>query len=444
MTAIKVSDHFTLGRLLRFCAPTAAMMIFTSIYGVVDGLFVSNFVGKESFSALNLIYPLLMMLGALGFMFGTGGTALVAKTMGEGDAPRARGLFSLIIYVTLGVGIACGIVCLLIVRPVGIAFGAQGSLLEECVVYGSILSFSLPFFMLQQAFQSFLAAAGKPKVGLCVVVCAGVANIVLDAVFIVGLGWGIAGAAAATAASEFLGGGIPLIYFACRNKSTLRLGRPVMDARALGRACVNGSSELVSNISMSLVSMLYNWQLMAYVGPDGVAVYGVIQYAAWVFASLFMGYAVGASPLISYNYGAKNTPELRGLFKKSLLVMGVGGIVVMVAMEVLARPLSGIFVGYDAQLLEMTVSALREYSLAFVFVGMSVFGSAFFTALNNGLVSALISFLRTLVFECAAVLLLPLAFGTDGIWFAIVVAEAASFMLTTGFLVGLRKQYGYA
>ena len=420
------------------------MMIFTSIYGVVDGLFVSNFVGKESFAALNLIYPLLMMLGALGFMFGTGGTALVAKTMGEGDDKRARGLFSLVIYVTLGVGIVCGVTCLVIVRPVGIAFGATGSLLEECVVYGGILSFSLPFLMLQEAFQSFLTAAGKPKVGLAIIVAAGITNIALDALFIVGFGWGLAGAAAATAASEFVGGGVPLIYFACKNKSSLRLGRPVADLRALGRVCANGSSELVSNISMSLVSMLYNYQLMAYIGPDGVAVYGIIQYAAWIFVSLFMGFAVGVSPIVSYNYGAKNSAELKGVFRKSLGVMAVGGVVITVLTQLLARPLAALFVGYDAALTDMTVAALGEYSLAFIFVGISVFGSSFFTALNNGLVSALIAFLRTLVFECGAVLLLPLVLGTDGIWLSIVVAEIASVILTTGFLVGLRKRYGYA
>ena len=442
--AINISDHFTLGRLLRFTAPTAAMMIFTSIYGVVDGLFVSNFVGKESFAALNLIYPLLMMLGALGFMFGTGGTALVAKTMGEGDDKRARGLFSLVIYVTLGVGIACGVACLVIVRPVGIAFGATGTLLEECVVYGGILAFSLPFLMLQEAFQSFLTAAGKPKVGLAIIVAAGVTNIALDALFIVGFGWGLAGAAAATAASEFVGGGIPLIYFACKNESSLRLGRPVADLRALGRVCANGSSELVSNISMSLVSMLYNYQLMAYIGADGVAVYGIIQYAAWIFVSLFMGFAVGVSPIVSYNYGAKNSAELKGLFRKSLGVMATGGVLITVFTQLLAHPLAALFVGYDAALTDMTVGALREYSLAFIFVGVSVFGSSFFTALNNGLVSALIAFLRTLVFECGAVLLLPLVLGTDGIWLAIVVAEIASVVLTSCFLVGLRKQYGYA
>ena len=419
---IKISDHFTLGRLFRYTAPTCVMMVFTSIYGVVDGLFVSNFVGKEPFAALNLIYPMFMMLGSLGFMFGAGGTALVAKTMGEGDDERARGLFSFVVYVTLGVGVACGAIALAIVRPVGAAFGATGSLLEECVVYGSIISLSLPFFMLQQLFQSFLNAAGKPKVGLAVMVLAGVANIV----------------------SEVLGGGVPLLYFARKNSSTLCLCRPLVDMRALGRMCVNGSSELVSNISMSLVSMLYNFQLMIFIGPDGVAVYGIIQYIAWIAISLLMGFATGVSPIVSYHFGAKNTSELKGLFRKYLAVMAAGGVAICAIVHLLARPCAAIFVGYDAALCDMTVVALSEYSLAFVFVGVSIFGSAFFTALNNGLVSAIISFLRTLVFESAAVLLLPIVLGADGIWYSIVVAEVASVVLTTGFLVALRKWYGYA
>lgn len=441
--AIQISDHFTLGRLARFTAPTCAMMLFTSIYGVIDGLFVSNFVGKESFAALNLVYPLFMMLGALGYMFGTGGTALVAKTMGEGDDKRARGLFSLIVYATLIVGIACGVVVFVAVGSVAGALGAEGSLLEECVVYGSILAFSLPFFMLQETFQSLLTAAGKPKVGLCVMVVAGVANIALDALFIIVFQWGLAGAALATAISEVLGGAIPFLYFARPNSSTLRLGRPLIDVRALGRVCMNGSSELVSNLSMSLVSMVYNFQLMAYIGPDGVAIYGVIQYVAWIAVSLLMGFTVGSSPIISYHYGAKNSSELKGLFRTCLGVMVAGGVLITVLTHLFAHPLAAVFVGYDSALCEMTVAALGEYSLAFIFVGVSIFGSAFFTALNNGLVSALISFLRTLVFECAAVMFLPAVIGVDGIWLSIVVAEIASMFLTGGFLVGLRKHYGY-
>ena len=441
---IQISDHFTLGRLLRYTAPTALMMVFTSIYGIVDGLFVSNFVGVDSFAALNLVYPFVMMLSALGFMMGTGGTALVAKTLGEGDKQRANGLFSLFVLVTFAVGIVCGIVVFTCVRPVAQLMGASGFLLEEGVAYGSVLAFSLPFLMLQTSFQSYLSAAGKPKVGLAVEVVAGVANIVLDAVLIVGLGWGITGAAVATAASEILGGALPLLFFFGKRADTLRLVRPLVDFRALGRACLNGSSELVSNISMSLVSMLYNYQLMAFLGSDGVAAYGVIQYLMWIFASLFMGYSVGASPLVSYNHGAKNHTELSGLLKKSLGVIAVAGVVLTALALLLGRPAAMLFVGYDQGVTDLTAHALSIYSYVFLLMGFSVFGSAFFTALNNGLVSALISFLRTLVFECGAIMILPMFFGEMGIWSSIIVAECMSVAITAVFLVALREHYHYA
>ncbi len=441
---IKISDHFTLGRLLRFTAPTALMMVCTSVYGIVDGLFVSNCVGLESFAALNLIYPFIMMLSAIGFMMGTGGTALVSKTLGEGDKQRADGLFSMLILVTFIAGVLCGAIVFLFVRPVGALMGATGSLLEEAVVYGSILAFSLPFLMLQTSFQSYLSAAGKPKAGLAVEIVAGVANIVLDALLIIGFGWGLAGAAIATAVSEVIGGALPLVFFIGKRAGNIKFTRPIMDIRALGKACINGSSELVSNISMSLVSMLYNYQLMIFLGADGVAAYGVIQYIMWIFSSLFMGYSVGASPLISYQHGAQNHVELSNLFKKSLSIIAVMGVVLTVVALLVGRPAAMLFVGYDEGVIDLTENAMSVYSYVFLLMGFSVFGSAFFTALNNGLVSALISFLRTLVFECGAIMVLPTFFGEMGIWSAILVAECMSVALTTCFLIALRKHYGYA
>lgn len=442
--AIQISDHFTYGRLLRFTAPTAVMMVFTSIYGVIDGLFVSNFAGKEAFSALNLIFPYLQLLGAVGLMFGTGGTALVAKTLGEGDPKRANGLFSLIVYAVVAVGLAGVAVGLATVRPVGRLMGAEGALLDQAVLYGAILAAGLPALMLQQAFQSFLTAAGKPKLGLAVIVGAGVANIALDALFIVVFGWGLVGAAIATVASEAVGGVVPLVYFARPNASTLRLGRPLVDLRALGKACANGASELVSNIAMSLVGMLYNYQLMRFIGADGVAAYGVIQYVVWIFLSLEMGFCMGASPLVSYQYGARNRAELANLFRKCLRVVLVANVALTVLAQLAARPVAMLFVGYDADVSQLTVDALSVYSFVFLLSGFSIFGSSFFTALNNGLVSAIISFVRTLVFETLAVLVLPVFFGEMGIWCSILVAEAASAAMTAAFLVKLRKDYGYA
>ena len=440
---IQLSDHFTYGRLLRFTIPTMVMMVFTSIYGVIDGLFVSNFVGKEAFSALNLIYPLIMMLGALGFMFGTGGAALVAKTLGEKNRKRANGLFSFIICATVVAGGLSLVVVLLAVRPVGQLLGADGSLLDQAVLYGGILAFSLPFLMLQESFQSFLAAAGKPKVGLAVIVGAGIANIILDALFIVLFGWGLAGAALATAVSEVIGGVVPLVYFLRKNQSMLRLEKPLVDFRALGKACANGSSELVSNISMSLVAMLYNYQLMQFFGADGVAAYGVIQYLMWIFISLFLGFSVGSSPLIAYQFGAGNKVELSNLFRKCFVSVATMNIFLTVLALLIARPIALLFVGYDSGVTELTTHALSIYSFVFLVAGFNVFGSAFFTALNNGLVSALISFIRTLVFEVAAILILPAFFGEMGIWSSIIVAEGASVLMTMMFLFALRNRYGY-
>ena len=441
---IKISDHFTYAKLIRYTAPTAMMTVFTSIYGVVDGLFVSNFVGKEEFAALNLIYPLILLMGALGFMFGTGGTALVAKTMGEGNQKRANGLFSMLVCVTFAVGLVCCAVVLLGVRPVGAFMGATDTLLDSAVLYGSICALSLPFYMLQESFQSYLAAAGKPKVGLAVIVLAGVTNIVLDAVFILVFGWGLAGAAIATAASEVVGGLTPVIFFVGKRADTIRLCKPIFDLRALGKACANGSSELVANISMSLVSMLYNIQLMSYLGADGVAAYGVIQYLMWIFASLFMGFGIGSAPLISYQFGAENTEELSNLFKKCFSIIAVLGVVLTVLAFLIARPIAMLFVGYDEGVTELTTHALSIYSWVFLLCGFSLFGSAFFTALNNGVVSAVISFLRTLVFEVGAILILPTFFGEMGIWSAILVAEVMSFLITASFVIALRKTYGYA
>ena len=440
---IRLSDHFTCRKLLRFTLPSIVMMIFTSIYGVVDGFFVSNFVGKTPFAAINLIMPFLMAFGALGFMLDTGGSALVAKTMGEGDRERANALFSLMILVTLALGAAVAAVGMPLLRPAARMLGAQGAMLEDCVRYGGILLPATAAFMLQNVFQSFFITAERPKLGLLVTVAAGVTNMVLDALFIAGFGWGLTGAAVATALSQLVGGVIPLAYFLMPNKSALRLTRPAWDLRALGRACFNGSSELMTNLSLSLVNMLYNFQLIRLAGEDGVAAYGVIMYVNFIFLSVFIGYSIGSAPVISYHYGAGDRGELRGLFRRSLGIIASLSAVMTVLAEALALPLSRIFVGYDAALLEMTKRGFMIYSVSFLFAGGGIFGSAFFTALNNGAVSALISFSRALVFQVAAVLILPGLMGLDGVWLAVAVAEACSLTVTAACFVRGRKNYGY-
>lgn len=440
---IQLSDHFTYRKLLRFTLPSIAMMIFTSIYGVVDGYFVSNFVGKAEFTALNLIWPFVMILGTVGFMFGAGGSALVSKNMGEGQQEKANRRFSLFVYTTIFAGIALALLGIAVIRPVSVLLGAEGEIIEHCVTYGRILLIGLPFFMLQQEFQSFFVTAEKPQLGFVVTVLSGVTNMALDALFVAGFRWGLAGAAGATILSQAVGGIVPIFYFLRPNRSRLRLTKTRFDGRALLRACANGSSELMSNIAMSLVSMLYNLQLLAYAGEDGVAAYGVLMYVNFIFLSAFIGYAIGTAPIIGFHYGAGNRAELKSLLRKSLFLIGVCSVCMLGAAEALAKPLSLLFVGYDEALLGLTLRAFRLFSFSFLFAGVAIYGSSFFTALNNGLVSALISFLRTLVFQVAAVLLLPIWLGIDGVWFSVVAAECMAFLVTFLFLAARRKRYGY-
>ncbi|MDO5540909.1 MAG: MATE family efflux transporter [Eubacteriales bacterium] len=443
MKNIQLSDHFDHKKLLRYTFPSIIMMIFTSIYSVVDGFFVSNFVGKTPFAAVNFIMPFLMILGSVGFMFGTGGGALIAKTMGEGRPDRAKQLFSLFIYVTLVCGVIIAILGVLFIRPIAALLGAEGLMLDNCVTYGRIILITLPAFMLQYEFQSFFATAEKPQLGLYFTIAAGITNMVLDALFVAIFKWGLIGAAAATAFSQAVGGITPLIYFFRPNTSLLRLTKTKYDRKALLKACTNGSSELMSNISMSIVSMLYNVQLMKYAGEDGIAAYGVLMYVNMIFLAAFIGYSVGTAPVISYHYGAGNHMELKSLLRKSLVIIGTFSLIMLGLAEGLARPLAMIFVGYDHALMNLTLRGFMIYSFSFLFSGIAIYGSSFFTALNNGLISALISFLRTLLFQVTAVLIFPLFWGIDGIWISIVAAELMAAIVTVLFLIGKRATYKY-
>ena len=440
---IQLSDHFTYKRLLRFTLPSIVMMVFTSTYGMVDGYFVSNFVGKTPFAAVNFIYPFIGMLSGVGFMFGTGGSALVAKTLGEGDHEKANRFFSLFIYVTFGIGTVIAILGMAVMRPVAVFMGAEGELLENCVVYGRIIAAVQPAFMLQMAFQSFMITAEKPNLGLAVTVGSGVTNMVLDFLLVGVLRGGLVAAAAATSASQVVGGLFPVFYFLRPNSSLLHLGKTRWDGMALLRGCTNGFSELLTNISMSLVSAIYNVQLIRYAGENGVAAYGVLMYVSFIFVAIFIGYSVGTAPVIGFHYGAQNHDELKSLLKKSTVLISVTSVAMLVFGQLLARPLSQIFVGYDSDLMALTLRGFFIFAFSFLFSGGCIFGSSFFTALNDGLTSAAISFLRTVVFQIAAVLLLPLIFGIDGVWFSLVVAEAAALVIAVGFILLKRKKYQY-
>lgn len=441
---IQLSEHFTVSKLLKFVAPSIIMMIFTSIYGVVDGFFVSNFVGKTQFAAVNLIMPFIMAVVTIGFMLGTGGSALVAKTLGEGDESKAKKYFSMIVYTALIGGAILSVISFFLVRPIAVLFGAEGELLEYSVLYAHILVFSLPMFMLQNVFQVFFVTAEKPHLGLYVIISAGVTNMILDFLFIAVFHFGLAGAAVATAIGETVGGLVPMIYFARPNSSRLKLVRTKPEWKALGQTCFNGLSELMTNLSASVVNMLYNFQLMKFAGQDGIAAYGVIMYVNFIFIAIFIGFSIGSSPIIGYHYGAENNDELKSLLKKSLMIIATISLALTVFAELLSSPLAKIFVSYDENLFAMTRDGYRLYTLSYLICGFNIWGSAFFTALNNGFMSATISFLRILVFQIICLLLLPAIFDVNGIWISIVVAEFLAVSVTATLIIKNREKYQYA
>ncbi len=443
-TQIKLSDHFGYKRLIRYTLPSIAMLIFTSIYGVVDGIFVSSFTGKTEFAAVNFIYPFLMVLGAVGFMIGSGGSALIAKTLGEGNKEKANRLFSMLVSVTVVIGVTFALIAFFIIEPIAYALGARGEMLSWCVIYGRVLLIGLPAQMLQFEFQSFFVTAEKPKLGLLVTLGAGFTNIIFDALFVVVFPFGVVGAGVATVLSQYVGGVLPIIYFLSKkNKSLLSLGKFNFMGKELLKTCTNGSSEFLSNISMSLVSMIYNAQLMAFLGEDGVAAYGVLMYVSFIFIGCFIGYSVGTAPIIGFHFGAQNKAELKNLLKKSLIIFCVGALVMFGISEALAYPLAFMFCWYDSGLLALTEHAFRVFSVSFLFAGFPIFASSFFTALNNGVVSALISFMRTLVFQISAVFLLPLIMGVEGIWWSLIVSEVLATIVSAIFVVSNKKKYGY-
>ena len=419
------------------------MMIFTSIYGVVDGFFVSNFVGETPFKAVNFIYPFIMILGSFGFMFGTGGSALIGKTLGEGDRERASRIFSLLIYFSLALAVLISVIGIIVIRPVSLLLGADETLIGHCVSYGTIILFALPFYVLQMEFQSFFVVAEKPQLGLYSTLAAGFTNMILDALLIAVLELGVIGAAVATAISQFIGGIIPVIYFSIKRTALIKITKTRFDGKSIAKTVINGSSEFMSNVSMSLVGMLYNFMLLKYAGNDGVAAYGVIMYVSFIFCSVFIGYSVGTAPVVSYHFGAANKDELRSIRKKSILIIGITSLVMTASSILLSSPFSKLYVGYDIDLYNLTRGGFFIFSFAFLFMGFAIWSSGFFTALNDGLTSALISFLRTVVFQVAAVLLLPLILDVDGIWWSIVAAEAMAVVTASIFLILKRKRYNY-
>ena len=442
---IQLSEHFTYKKIFRFALPSIVMMVFTSIYGVVDGTFVSNFVGKTPFAAVNLVWPFLMILGAFGFMIGTGGSALVAKTLGENKKEDANRYFTMLITLVVILGVLLTIIGLIVLRPLSSALGASGQMLEDCVTYGRTLMIFNTAFMLQSVFQSLFITAEKPRLGLIMTVAAGLTNMVLDALFIAVFKWGLVGAALASGLSQCIGGILPLIYFlSSKNDTPLKFVKTKMEGKVLLKACVNGASELMTTVSSSLVSMLYNFQLMRLAGQNGIAAYGAVMYVEFAFVAVFIGYSIGTAPIVSYHYGSENHNEVTNLLQKSFKIISILGITMMVLAQILASPLAKVFVGYDKQLFDMTVHGFRLFSFYFILAGINIYASSFFTALNNGMISAIISFSRTLGFETLAVIILPIFLQLDGVWLAITVAEICAFVISISFLIAKKEKYHYA
>ena len=442
---IPLSEHFTYKKIFRFALPSIVMMVFTSIYGVVDGTFVSNFVGKTPFAAVNLVWPFLMILGAFGFMIGTGGSALVAKTLGENKKEDANRYFTMLITLVVILGVLLTIIGLIVLRPLSSALGASGQMLEDCVTYGRTLMIFNTAFMLQSVFQSLFITAEKPRLGLIMTVAAGLTNMVLDALFIAVFKWGLVGAALASGLSQCIGGILPLIYFlSSKNDTALKFVKTKLEGKILLKACANGVSELMTTVSSSLVSMLYNFQLMRLAGQNGIAAYGAVMYVEFAFIAVFIGYSIGTAPIVSYHYGSENHNEVKNMLQKSFKIMSILGITMMVLAQILASPLAKVFVGYDKQLFDMTVHGFRLFSFYFILAGINIYASSFFTALNNGMISAIISFSRTLGFETLAVIILPIFLQLDGVWLAITVAEICAFVISISFLIAKKEKYHYA
>lgn len=440
---IQLSDHFTYKKLIKFTLPTIIMMIFSSIYGVVDGIFISNVVGNDAFAAVNLIWPAIMIFASLGYMFGTGGSALVSKVLGEGDKEKANKYFSMIMYIEIIVGIVLSVIGIIFIEPLARLLGATKELMPYCVIYGRIILIGLTAFLVQDSIQSFVIVAEKPKFGLYISIVCGVCNMILDYVLMYVFKMGIHGAALATVISQFIGAGVPLIYFARENNSLLRFTKVKFELKPIIKSCTNGSSEMVSCLSRSLVDVLYNFQLMKYAGPDGVSSYGIIMYVGFIFIGVYLGYSIGTAPIIGYNYGAQNEKELKNVLKRSIKILGISAIVLTGLAEILAKPLANIFVSYDKELLEMTINAIRLYSISYVISWINIYASSFFTALNNGLASAIISFLRTFIFQIAMIYILPVFWGLDGIWLAVVLAELLSLIASIGIFIKNKDKYRY-
>lgn len=441
---IQLSDHFTYSKLIRFTIPSIVMIIFTSIYTMVDGFFISNYVGKTAFASINLIFPYIQILGGMGTMLGVGGSALVAVTLGTGDTHKARKYFTMMTYLMAIVGVVCTLLGFLFLEPMAHVFGATEAMMDDCLIYGGTCLIFNTVWLMQYGFQSYLVVAEKPKFGLMVTVLAGLTNMILDFLFMAVFHMGVFGAALATGMSQCVGALVPLLWFISKkNTSHLRFEKTRIEFKPVLRACANGASEMLSSVSGSITGILYNLQLMKYAGEDGVAAYGVVMYAAFIFMGVFMGYSSGSSPIMGYHYGAENKKEMKNIMKKSMILLSCSAVFLTGAAFASAETLASIFVGYDAALKALTTRAFIICSIPFLFMWFNVYASSFFTALNDGAVSAAISFMRALVLPVTSIIVMPLLLGLNGVWFSFTTSELLGIIVSLVFLLGKRKKYGY-
>ncbi len=441
--SIQLSDHFTFKKLFRFVIAPICTMIFTSIYGIVDGFFVSNYVGNTAFASLNLVMPYIMMVASVGFMFGTGGNALVSLHLGLDEKQKAKEYFSLIVYTLIGIGVVLAVVSIFLAPGISKLLGASEAMLPYCVLYLRINMIGIVFFMMQNLFQSFLITAEKPRIGFAITLIAGCTNMLLDWILVGICSLGIAGAAWATVTSQIVGGIVPFVYFVVSKSSILKLTGTKFEAKVIAKTCGNGVSEFLSNVSASIVGFLYNLQLMRYVGENGVSAYGVIMYVSFVFVAIYIGYSMGVAPIIGFNYGSGNKSELQNIFRKSVGILTITNILMFVLAESLTVPMAKIFVGYNKALNELTIRGMRIYSIAFLVMGFNIFASAFFTALSNGRVSAILSVTRTLILQLIMIYLLPMLLDVDGLWAVVIAVEGISLIVTIYYILKNRKNYGY-
>lgn len=419
-------------------------MVFMSLYTMVDGVFVSRFAGTAALSAVNIVYPMVSVVVAVGVMLATGGSAIIAKRMGEGKPEQARQNFSYLILAGVLIAVGMAALALVFLKPLLHLLGARGALFELCYAYALPLVFFIPSGILQMLFQTLLVTAGRPMLGLTVTVLGGVANIVLDYLFIVPLQMGIAGAAIATGIGFSIPAVFGLLYFALRRSGPLCFVRPKGGGKMLLRCCANGSSEMVTNMSTAVTTFLFNLLMMRYAGEDGVASITIVLYTQYLMTAVYMGYATGTAPVFSFHHGSRNGEQLRRLFRISMGFIALCSVATFALALVFAKQVVVIFTPAGSPVFEMALYGFRLFSGSFLFAGVGIFASAMFTAFSDGKVSAAISFLRTFAFIVLALLLLPLAMGLDGVWLAVPLAEVLGFGVSLFFLYRKKKRYCYA